>query len=76
MATLLTMVKPTGGNEMVKRAPNTAKATVWTERSKVEVDGPSWTIAYHVFQTLNREDREKALGKINEWHGQASEAGR
>lgn len=61
---------------MVKRAPNTAKATIWTERSKVELDGPSWTIAYHVFQTLNRDDRTKAFEKIKDWHEQDADPNR
>lgn len=59
---------------MARRAPNTGKATIWGERSKMEVDGPSWSVAYHCFQMLNREDRQRALAAMNEWNEQRNAA--
>lgn len=55
---------------MAKRAPNTGKATIWGERSRMQADGPSWAVTYHCFQTLNRADRLRALAAMNEWHEQ------
>ncbi len=61
---------------MPKREANTGKAVIWTERSKMEVSGPSWSVAYHCFQTLNKEDRERFFELANEWHQACCEAGR
>jgi hypothetical protein len=53
---------------MAKKAPNTAKCVVWTERSRAEMEGPSKAICYHLFQMVPAEQRDELLKDMETFH--------
>lgn len=59
---------------MAKKTPNTAKAVVWTERSRAEMEGPSKAICYHLFQMIPAEQRAELLKDMAEWHESVAQA--
>lgn len=51
-----------------RKAPNTAKAVVWTETARSEMEGPTKAITYYMFMSVPKEDRQQLLDDLAEWH--------
>lgn len=52
---------------MAKKTPNTAKAIVWTERSRSEMEGPTNSIVYYMFMSVPSDQRAQLLQDMQEW---------
>jgi len=53
---------------MAKKTPNTAKAIVWTERSRSEMEGPTNSIIYYMFMMVPEAQRAQLINDMTEWH--------
>ena len=53
---------------MARKAPNTAKAVVWTERSRSEMEGPTKAIVYYMFMAVPGHERVELLEDCRKWH--------
>lgn len=50
-----------------RKKPNTAKATVWTERARSEMEGPTEAICYYMFMAVHPEKRAQLLEDLQKW---------
>lgn len=53
---------------MARKQPNTAKAIVWTERARQEMEGPTNSIVYYMFMSVPECERQKLIDDMIDWH--------
>lgn len=53
-----------------RKKPNTAKATVWTDRSRSEMEGPTEAICYYMFMSVPADKRAQLLEDLQKWQAE------
>lgn len=50
-----------------RKNPNTAKATVWTDSARSDMEGPTDDIVFYMFLMVPAGKRAAALQRMSDW---------
>lgn len=53
-----------------RKKPNTAKATVWTETQRAQMEGPTNSMVYYMFMMVPKDERQKLLDDLSVWNSE------
>ncbi len=58
-----------------RKPPNTAKATVWTQTARSQMEGPTNSIIYYMFMMVPKDQRAQLVKDLSEWNEANPEVG-